>query len=79
MARLRLMSEADVADIDAANRGIYQQHIQKEIRHEGIRQSGIANLLIIITKNSPHSEVATVFGICDESTDAQRGSHWVDI
>ena len=73
-----MMSEAGVAD-DAANHGIYQRHIEKEIRHEGIRQSGSANLLIIITKNSPRSEVATVFGICDASTDAQRGSHWVDI
>jgi hypothetical protein len=51
--------------------GIYQRHIQKEIRHEGIWQSGSANLLIIITKNSPRSEVATVFGICDASTDDQ--------
>jgi len=64
-----MMSEAGVAD-DVANHRIYQRHIQKEIRHEGIWQSGSANLLIIITKNSPRSEVATVFGICDESTNA---------
>jgi len=74
-----MMSEAGVAD-DVANHRIYQRHIQKEIRHEGIRQSGIANLLlIIITKNSPLSGVATVFGICDVSTEAHRGPQWADI
>jgi hypothetical protein len=70
------MSEADVADIDAANRGIYQWHLQKEIRHEGIRQSGIANLLIIITKTAPRSGLATASGICDASTDTHRCTHW---
>ena len=79
MARLLMMSESDVADIDVANRGIYQWHIEKEIRHEGIRQCGIANLLIIITKNCSRSGVATACGICYESTDAQRGPHWLDI
>jgi len=73
-----MMSEAGVAD-DVAHRGIYQRHIQKEIRHEGIWQSGSANLLIIITKNSPLSGVATVFGICDVSTEAHRGPQWADI
>jgi len=69
-----MMSEAGVAD-DVAHRGIYQRHIQKEIRHEGIWQSGSANLLIIITKNSPHSGVATAFGICDASTDTPYDPH----
>jgi len=69
-----MMSGAGVAD-DVAHRGIYQRHIQKEIRHEGIWQSGSANLLIIITKNSPRSEVATVFGICDASTDDHHDPH----
>ena len=65
-----------MADKDVANRGIYQWHLQKEIQHEGIRQSGSANLLIIITKDSTRSEEAIALSICDASTDPRRCTRW---
>ena len=57
-----MMSEAGVAD-DAANHGISQRHIQKEIRHEDTTQGSTRSLLIIITKDSTRSEEAIALGI----------------